>query len=238
MVIPTHYRPRLFAIFALGVLLLLLPLTAHAQCTGDCNLDGQVTVDEIVTAVNIGLGMRPVGDCLAADSSGDGQVTVDEIVTTVNNALNGCPISGGWTLQNPLPTINDLYAVDYINPQEGWVVGGFGLILHTTDGGQNWDVQDADSEADLFGVDFVDSQNGWAVGYDPETDEPAIFKTTNGGATWAPREIATAVVLTAVSFVDARTPILASSASCCAPPTEATHGSCRPTAPPPRCCTM
>src|SRR6185295_19966287 len=151
MPISTRSCPPLFSAFALAALFWLVPLTTHAQCTGDCNLDGQVTVDEIVTAVNIALGMRPVGDCLAADSSGDGQVTVDEIVTTVNNGLNGCPITGGWTLQNPLPTINDLYAVDYIDTQEGWVVGGFGVVLHTTNGGQSWDLQDVGSDADLFG---------------------------------------------------------------------------------------
>jgi len=62
-------------------------------CTGDCDGDGMVTVNEIVTALNIGLGARPITDCPAADSGGDGSVTVDEIVAALNFALNGCPIS-------------------------------------------------------------------------------------------------------------------------------------------------
>jgi hypothetical protein len=61
------------------------------ECVGDCGGDGQVSVDEIITAVNIALGNRDVQDCPAADANNDGQVTVDEIVTAVNNALNGCP---------------------------------------------------------------------------------------------------------------------------------------------------
>jgi hypothetical protein len=66
-------------------------LTANPICTGDCNGDGAVTVDEILTMVNIALGNADVGDCLAADVNGNGQITIDEILTAVNNALNGCP---------------------------------------------------------------------------------------------------------------------------------------------------
>lgn len=60
-------------------------------CVGDCNGDGQVTVDEVVTGVNIALGVVPASACAAFDGNGDGTVTVDEILQAVNNALNGCP---------------------------------------------------------------------------------------------------------------------------------------------------
>ena len=59
-------------------------------CAGDCNDNGTVTVDEILTMVNIALGNAHVDDCLAGDVNGDGQITVDEILRAVNNALNGC----------------------------------------------------------------------------------------------------------------------------------------------------
>jgi hypothetical protein len=49
-----------------------------------------VTVDDILTMVNIALGNAPVLSCEAADANHDGQVTIDEILTAVNNALNGC----------------------------------------------------------------------------------------------------------------------------------------------------
>jgi hypothetical protein len=62
-----------------------------ARCVGDCNGDGSVTVDEIVTGVNIALGNAEVDDCPRFDRNCDGTVTVDEIVTAVSNALNGCP---------------------------------------------------------------------------------------------------------------------------------------------------
>lgn len=64
---------------------------AAATCVGDCNADGAVTVDEIITGVNIALGTTSIAGCLAFDNNADGQVTVDEIVNGVTNALTGCP---------------------------------------------------------------------------------------------------------------------------------------------------
>jgi hypothetical protein len=73
------------------------PTATPCSCAGDCNCNGGVTVDEILTMVNIALGNTPVTTCEAGDANHDGQITVDEILTAVNHALNGCParICGG-----------------------------------------------------------------------------------------------------------------------------------------------
>ncbi len=63
-----------------------------AQCVGDCDGDGFVFVNELLTMVSIGLGTADVSTCEAGDVDGGGEVTVDEILTAVNNALNGCPL--------------------------------------------------------------------------------------------------------------------------------------------------
>lgn len=60
-------------------------------CVGDCNGDGSVTVDEIITGVNIALGIAPPSACPVFDTNGDRTVTVEEILQAVNNALSGCP---------------------------------------------------------------------------------------------------------------------------------------------------
>jgi hypothetical protein len=59
-------------------------------CTGDCNGDGMVTVDELLTAVNIALGAADRSTCTAADANSDGAVTVDELLAIVNDILNDC----------------------------------------------------------------------------------------------------------------------------------------------------
>jgi hypothetical protein len=65
---------------------------ARLACAVDCNIDGTVTVDELITAVNVALGLTSPNACLAGDSNGDGRVTIDEIVDGVRRALSGCPI--------------------------------------------------------------------------------------------------------------------------------------------------
>lgn len=62
------------------------------QCVGDCNTSGAVTVDEILTTVNIALGNADISTCRSGDANGDGRITVDEILSAVNNVLNGCPL--------------------------------------------------------------------------------------------------------------------------------------------------
>ena len=66
--------------------------TTAAACTGDCSGDGAVTVDEVVTGINIALGNVAMAECSRFDANGDGLVTVDEIVRAVNAGLGGCPL--------------------------------------------------------------------------------------------------------------------------------------------------
>ncbi|MCX8072670.1 MAG: hypothetical protein N3C12_09485 [Candidatus Binatia bacterium] len=61
-------------------------------CVGDCNRDGSVTIEEILTGVNIALGAADPARCASMDRDGDATVTVDEIIGAVNNALSGCPL--------------------------------------------------------------------------------------------------------------------------------------------------
>jgi hypothetical protein len=65
-------------------------INGHPTCVGDCGVDRQVTLDEILTLVNVALGNIDASECLAGDANHDNQVTVDEILTAVNHALNGC----------------------------------------------------------------------------------------------------------------------------------------------------
>lgn len=88
-------------------------------CIGDCDGDGEVTIDDLIRMVNIALGLRPVcgedgglGQCLAGDANCDCEITVDELIRAVNNTLFGCTQFGECTLaeheaaccEEPLPT--------------------------------------------------------------------------------------------------------------------------------------
>lgn len=58
---------------------------------GDCNRDGGVSVDELITGINVALGAADPSACAEADADGDGAVRVDEVMLGVRAALFGLP---------------------------------------------------------------------------------------------------------------------------------------------------
>src|SRR5262245_6951981 len=62
-----------------------------ASCTGDCNDDSDVTIDELVKGVNIALGSLSVDQCQRFDCRATGQVAIECLVQAVGAALDGCP---------------------------------------------------------------------------------------------------------------------------------------------------
>jgi hypothetical protein len=100
---PTFIRSQSRALLgllvaSLGVTILRPASTLGATpagCIGDCNGDGSVTVDELLTLTSIALGKAVVASCDAGDVSNDGHITVDEIVKSMNAALSPCTQTGG-----------------------------------------------------------------------------------------------------------------------------------------------
>lgn len=82
------------------------------------------------------------------------------------------------------------YDVEFTDDQNGWIVGEFGTIRRTSDGGKTWVEQQASllgggivdifDLPTLFGVHFVNGQEGIAAGL-----EGKIAHTHDGGTTWA-----------------------------------------------------
>lgn len=59
-------------------------------CVGDCNGDGMVGINELITGVNVALGSANVSACPSFDINNDGMVAINELITGVNNAQNDC----------------------------------------------------------------------------------------------------------------------------------------------------
>ncbi len=99
-------------------------------------------------------------------------------------------------------TLNNVYFTD---DQNGWAAGDvewysegrdykyYGAILHTDNGGINWEEQGSElcEEGRAFvAVQFFDSENGWVLEdgfYDEQLGTSGIFlaHTTDGGTTWS-----------------------------------------------------
>ena len=70
------------------------PTRTPPACTGDCDGDGEVAINELVRGVSIGLEAMDIGVCSAIDGDGDGEASIAELVTAVDRALYGCSESG------------------------------------------------------------------------------------------------------------------------------------------------
>lgn len=70
-----------------------------------------------------------------------------------------------------------------------------GLILRTTDGGENWVVQISGIPSNLLGVKAVNAKHAWVVGLNG-----VILHTENGGRRWQRDASNTTSPLRAVTF--------------------------------------
>lgn len=80
-----------------------------------------------------------------------------------------------------VPVSTMLNSVSFSDAQSGWAVGQWGVILHTRDGGEKWELQRlaTDEDRPLFAVHFFNAQEGVAVGL-----WSLVLLTTDGGKTW------------------------------------------------------
>jgi photosystem II stability/assembly factor-like uncharacterized protein len=105
---------------------------------------------------------------------GDGSV---DALTPVD--AGDASTASGWSMQASGVT-DTLNAVWGSGPNDVYVVGGIGLILHSSDG-TSWTRQTSGSAEYLNGVWGSGPNDAVVVG-----DNGTVLHTTNGGATWAP----------------------------------------------------
>jgi photosystem II stability/assembly factor-like uncharacterized protein len=123
-----------------------------------------------------------VGDKSTLIETKDGGATWD--VRKVTQSTEGISEDIALAVQDPI-----FYDIEFADEQNGWIVGEFGTIRHTSDAGQTWveqqrsllgegivDILDLPT---LFGVHFVNNQEGIAAGL-----EGKIAHTHDGGNTW------------------------------------------------------
>lgn len=83
-----------------------------------------------------------------------------------------------------VPTQVLLTAVDFIDGQVGWACGHDATIIHSLDGGANWQLQQVNEQLDKPCLDimFTDNLNGYAVGA-----YGMFYETSDGGKQWNKR---------------------------------------------------
>ena len=112
--------------------------------------------------------------------SGDNVRVVDSLVLKTSNG------GDSWR-RISVPFTKEIYNLDFVNDDNGWIVGDDGMILATANGGLTWQIQktplrpikDKKTKPALYSVDFRDKKEGYAVG-----GYGTILRTDNGGETW------------------------------------------------------
>ncbi len=103
------------------------------------------------------------------------KVLITVLITIIFPILCYSQIS--WVSQNSGTTAS-LDGVYFVDENNGWVAGWGQIILHTTNGGETWGLQNTPVTS-LHCIFFTDPQNGWASGLGGD-----VIHTTNGGDTW------------------------------------------------------
>ncbi|MGI8978154.1 MAG: YCF48-related protein [Pirellulaceae bacterium] len=105
-------------------------------------------------------------------------------------------LDGGrnWQTQRS-PATCRLETVQFLDPENGWAVGGWthpythqtsGIVLRTRDGGKNWQIIPDLTLPALKVARFFDHKRGWAAGDGSSLYPGGVFRTEDGGRTWIP----------------------------------------------------
>jgi photosystem II stability/assembly factor-like uncharacterized protein len=99
----------------------------------------------------------------------------------IPSVLNSQP---AWQVQTS-PVGEDLVSVSFADTVNGWAVSGTGTVIHTTDGGQNWQTQKSMAGFIPEKIFFQTDQTGWMAGSSLHgIDTAFILKTEDGGSNW------------------------------------------------------
>lgn len=108
------------------------------------------------------------------------------------------------------PTGYTLRKSHFVDTTYGWATGDSGTIVHTSNSGLNWVLQN--SGITDFGVDdifFINRNTGWALANDFFYEGTVILRTSNGGINWTSfRYPDTTLVFNIVYFLDSLTGFL------------------------------
>ena len=111
--------------------------------------------------------------------------------------LAAVPLEAEWNWQSPLPQGNSLRDVQFIDASNGWAVGEYGTIVHTTNGGASWYEQEFARTDNILAISMISLEEGWAAG-----DNGVILHTTDSGDDWIEQESGIQGGLNAILFRD------------------------------------
>jgi photosystem II stability/assembly factor-like uncharacterized protein len=142
-------------------------------------------------------------------------------VITGDSSLFMKTSNGGtnWVIMPPPGGSNNYYAGVYMQNAnniyltQGYYGGisGYGEILHSTNGGNNWTLQLL-TQSDMISIAFINANTGFAVGNGNSSIGDSLYKTTNGSS-WTAVNVGYIGFMTYIYFYNASTGFICSNNS-------------------------
>ncbi|MCH7879709.1 MAG: hypothetical protein IH914_10405, partial [candidate division Zixibacteria bacterium] len=113
-----------------------------------------------------------------------------------------------WVTQLRDTTVGIINVIQFVDADNGWVVGDEAKILRTTNGGNTWTpvtnsgIADSSTNDALF---FLDANIGWISSDDRGPNRGVVLHTTDGGATWSTQNSGLNSRIFGVHFIDGTT---------------------------------
>lgn len=73
----------------------------------------------------------------------------------------------------------DFRDVYFSDAKNGWIIGDKGMIIHTSDGGKNWETLNSGTDVRLNRIQFTDEKSAWVAG-----DGGVLLHTLDAGRNW------------------------------------------------------
>ena len=135
------------------------------------------------------------------------QKSINSVIFLYFLLISTCGTSSQtYWLQQPSPTQKNLTKSLFADSLYGWVIGDSGTIVHTSNGGLNWELQSSGVYGtELQDLTFISRTTGWILSFD-STYKSFYIKTTNSGLTWVKTYYPdTTTILKTIFFTDALT---------------------------------
>jgi photosystem II stability/assembly factor-like uncharacterized protein len=108
-----------------------------------------------------------------------------------------------YWIEKQSPVTTWLLRCDFADTLNGWACGESGVILHTSNGGENWIQQFSNNDYLLEGISFINSRVGWCIGNDYSHLKSLIFYTSNSGSNWSVNPYPdSTLILNTIYFLD------------------------------------
>lgn len=139
------------------------------------------------------------------DANNGWSITSSSSGVPVNHISHTTDGGNNWSTQLTDSSGGGFIAIQFVDGNNGWVVGDSGKVLRTTNSGTTWTrITNTGNNSTHKALFFLDANIGWIGGRPFSNQGPAIvLHTTNGGGSWSVQSTPSQYGIFCIRFTDA-----------------------------------